>query len=721
MLRKSTLLLFSWLLAVTANAQQPDDLAGRLDWSGIATTAHQMTANESAGVIEIQTTGGDPYFWFQMPPLPPSSRDWMLSLEYFCAPGISSVEWRTRQSNRLSPAAALPAMPPAEGWTTYSANLSQLSPDSISPDQSVTIRMDLGSRSGIRLQVRKVRVRPINERELALAEQAEQRITAKQHLADQIRQYRNRNWPARIDSVTFAAGQIRVVGQIAVDQGGANPPIVVARKPSASAATPPSAAELARTWAVTWDRLHGDSKLNGDRATRGFTAQIPATANSPLLRSGVRFQLFRGSNTDTAGVDATDAEPNVSALSAAVYRSVDVPDQAPDPPRSLQAAKGLTCITSRFTVDQLRDLGLEHASVNLVMTGLVSDREHRGWPQTTIGGRKWWINEPKLRSIDGDVRAAWDAGIVVAGILLIPNSTAHPSPLAHPQADPAGTYAMPNLDQDDAVALYQATLNVLADRYGRGDPQHGRIDHWIVHNEIDYGWQWTNMGEQPMEVFMDHYVRSMRLVDAAVRQINPHARVFISLTHRWNATDCRHWKTYPPKQMLQWLCHDSQLEGDFPWGVAYHPYPQSLWKSDTWNDNAVSDDFDTPLITIKNLTVLDRWMHLPSSRTHDGQVRPVICSEQGFHADPADPKQLDDQAAALLYTWQQLRQCPSILAFDYHRPSDHPGEGGLKLGLRGLPTRGDRLGKPKPAWDVYRAIGTDREAELRDHYQPLWK
>jgi hypothetical protein len=280
---------------------------------------------------------------------------------------------------------------------------------------------------------------------------------------------------------------------------------------------------------------------------------------------------------------------------------------------------------------------------------------------------------------------------------------------------------MPDLTDRKSTERYAAILEVLGERYSGRYAQHGRIDHWIAHNEVDYGWQWTNMGEQPMEVFMDHYVRSMRMIDAATRQHNPNARVFISLTHRWKTTNNRPWKTYAPKAMLEWLLRNSRVEGDFPWGVAYHPYPQSLWKADFWNDTRVSDDFETELITIKNLQVLDRFMHLPSSRMADGRVRPVICSEQGFHADPSDPLQLQVQAAALLLTWKKLRGCPSILAFDYHRPSDHPREGGLRLGLRGLPTESNRLGETKPAWEVYSAIGTDREAELVERYRSVWE
>ncbi len=105
----------------------------------------------------------------------------------------------------------------------------------------------------------------------------------------------------------------------------------------------------------------------------------------------------------------------------------------------------------------------------------------------------------------------------------------------------------------------------------------------------------------------------------------------------------------------------------------------------------------------------------------DGQVRPVICSEQGFHAPADDPKLLARQCAALVYTWKQLEKCHSILAFDYHRPIDHPREGGLQLGLRGFSSREHPQGIAKPGWDVYRQLGTDKQADLEKQYQHFWE
>jgi hypothetical protein len=74
-------------------------------------------------------------------------------------------------------------------------------------------------------------------------------------------------------------------------------------------------------------------------------------------------------------------------------------------------------------------------------------------------------------------------------------------------------------------------------------------------------------------LYMDHYLRSMRLVHNVSRRHDPHARVFISLTHHWNTPADPMWKSYSNLDLVNRLAESSRIEGDFAWGLAYHPYP----------------------------------------------------------------------------------------------------------------------------------------------------
>ncbi|MCC9600241.1 DUF5722 domain-containing protein [Stieleria sp. JC731] len=656
-----------------------------IDWHKLAPRNNQVELHSGDSEIGLTTRGTDPFVWFELPSLSKQQLDWVFELSYFCADGVENLEWRIGDNASLSPVWTLPNIPKAEGWTNYTVNLSELLADRLPVQMPVSVRVDLGTKADVRITVRHAIVRPMTEAEQQQQKEERGKREAKQRLAERIANHQTRTWSADIKQVVAMQGDIRVAGELTKVDDGLS---LTVRLPSEIASESFGVQER-ETW-----------KLNPSSDGR-FEVRL-SKAESRKLLPGSRFQIVSLSE------DGRQWRPE----SAEDYIPVSVDQSDREPPAVLHAAKGLTCIDTRFDSETLVELGLGHASVNLLIDGLVSPEEIIGWVPTEINGRQWWVNEARLSGYDRNIRVARQAECVVAGILLIQSGNHHTgTSLAHPEATQAGPYAMPDLTSEPSVHRYLAALDVLGRRYG-GSESMLRVDHWIVHNEVDYGWQWTNMGEQPFEVFMEHYLRSMRLVDHVMRQYNRHSQVFISLTHRWNASDCIAWKTYAPREMIRWLASDSRLHGDFAWGVAYHPYPESLWNADFWNDTKVDDTDQTELITMKNLSVLDRLMHQPEMRQKGGALRPVICSEQGYHAAVDHPEQLKIQAQALLKTWQTLRNCPSVIAFDYHRPVDHPNEGGLRLGLRGLPSSSNPIGSPKPAWEVFKAIGTSDEASV---------
>ena len=96
-------------------------------------------------------------------------------------------------------------------------------------------------------------------------------------------------------------------------------------------------------------------------------------------------------------------------------------------------------------------------------------------------------------------------------------------------------------------------------------------------------------------------------------------------------------------------------------------------------------------------------------RNTEGQMRPVLLSEQGFHTPTYEQGDQDRQAGSLLYAMKRVRSFSWVESFHYHRWIDHPDEGGLMLGLRTLPTGTTPHGQRKRSWHVYQAIGTPAE------------
>ena len=167
--------------------------------------------------------------------------------------------------------------------------------------------------------------------------------------------------------------------------------------------------------------------------------------------------------------------------------------------------------------------------------------------------------------------------------------------------------------------------------------------------------------------------------------------------------------------MIDLLAAFTRAEGDFPWALAYHPYPQNLFNPRTWEDEQATFDFNTKKITPKNIEVLDAYMKQPAL-LYQGKVRPVHLSENGFNSKDYSPKSLEDQAAGMAMVWKKIASLTSIESWQYHNWIDNRQEGGLRIGLRKFPdTPGDPLGK-KPIWHLYKALGTPREDAVAAPY-----
>ncbi|MFQ8826392.1 MAG: DUF5722 domain-containing protein [Alistipes sp.] len=165
--------------------------------------------------------------------------------------------------------------------------------------------------------------------------------------------------------------------------------------------------------------------------------------------------------------------------------------------------------------------------------------------------------------------------------------------MQHPDFN-GGSYTMPNLRTIESVNYMPlrsiSWLSAIA-----ATTSHGRIHHFIMHNEVDMGYSWTNMGSPTMETYVDTYVNSMRIAYNIVRQYDQNAEIFGSFAHSWAVANDD--KSYVVKDMLNRINGYSHTEGDFRWALAYHSYPSSLIDPKTWNDG--TRRYDSPMVTFK--------------------------------------------------------------------------------------------------------------------------
>jgi hypothetical protein len=171
--------------------------------------------------------------------------------------------------------------------------------------------------------------------------------------------------------------------------------------------------------------------------------------------------------------------------------------------------------------------------------------------------------------------------------------------------------------------------------------------------------------------------------------------------------------------MLELQASVSQREGDYPWGIAFHPYAQDLRTPRTWEDEQATFDFNTKLITFKNLEVLDAWARRPEVCYRGTEPREIQLTEQGLNTPDYSEKSLQDQAAGLAYAWHKIQPLKTITSFQYHLWADDQSEGGLRLGLRKYENDPQAPHGKKPSWEVFRALGTERETEATAFALPV--
>ena len=379
-----------------------------------------------------------------------------------------------------------------------------------------------------------------------------------------------------------------------------------------------------------------------------------------------------------------------------------------------KSIKGLQCIVD---IDDALHLGVKQAALNVTLDQLVDWRTDSGQVSRQVDGKTVCFHAGYVAHIDSQLKRLTDAGVVNSLIIYnrIPG-TRDGSPLVHPGTDLAkspfrvGAF---NLATAEGVRVYRAAIEFLADRYSNPKSGHGLAKRFIIGNEVQSHWHWYNLGEMPQRQVVNEYHRALRVAHLAAHSIHPGIQLYVSLDHHWSAQMGNNPQlSMSGKYFLETLNAIAKAEGDFDWHVAFHPYPENLFNPRTWEDASATASFDSKKITFKNIEMLPAFLRQPRF-LHNGKARRVILSEQGFHS--TDGKNGErDQAAAYAYSYYRVEQTEGIDAFILHRHVDHPGEGGLRLGLRS-----SRDGGVRPIYNVFRQADTAAWPEVFNFALPI--
>ena len=268
-----------------------------------------------------------------------------------------------------------------------------------------------------------------------------------------------------------------------------------------------------------------------------------------------------------------------------------------------------------------------------------------------------------------------------------------------------------NVETKRGYELTKAAASFLAERYSGTDPEHGRVQNWIIGNEVN-NQRWNYLGACGLEYYTERYERVFRVFYNAIRSTCANDRIFFSVDNNW-MHDADGSFRYNSKEFLDSFADTVHKHGNIDWGLAYHPYSVPSTEPEFWDDHQtplVSWSDDSPVVNFANLSVLTDHMQRPELRDRSGRVRHIILSEQGFTSQSLTRGSCEDlQAAAFAYAYYIVDSNPYIDTFILSRQIDAPSEvkDSLALGLWTTSSTEDvniLPARKKKIWSVFRNI-----------------
>lgn len=374
--------------------------------------------------------------------------------------------------------------------------------------------------------------------------------------------------------------------------------------------------------------------------------------------------------------------------------------------------KGLACIVDD---NDASELGIDWAAQNIDIGGLVDWSNPNPAVSFEFEGRRVGLRAGAVAGLDRALKSKTDRGVAVVGVFLnyVHRGTPRNSPMVHPRTDPATVPMGPaafNTATEEGMFFYRAITHWAVERYTDPAAPHGRLTGLVIGNELQSHWMWYHLGEAEEDYVLDEYFTAVRVADLCARSVHHDFRVYLSLEHHWtlrgHAEDAL--REIAGVTILRGINQRAKRTGDFPWDLAFHPYPQNLFEPRFWKDTTAPLRLDAPRVTFQNLEVLGEFLRQPEF-LWAGNPRHIALTEQGFHSRKDEKGELA-QASAYALAWKRINAIPEIESFIYHRHVDYPGEGGLNLGLRECENGNPNvMGRKRPIWDVFQKAGTPEE------------
>ena len=567
---------------------------------------------ETTGVYRIHTTGEDPYFCtVPFDGNVPADLN-VLAFEYQTDRRTDHIQlffWTEVDGEVIPDVERTIVTTPfeaADTWKEYSVRIRKCREEFFWGEAGNLLRIDFGTVKDADIRLRNLRLREMTDAERAEDAAENENDQNASVYEERLKEYLHASYTSKVDRVEATADKIRITGSYA----GEGSFLLYELPPYADITRIETAYQKYATpltqspFDVTLDRMASPEGFPYDRLLSQW-AVVCRTAEGDRIVSHGRY-----------------------ADEVAALRNL--------PPVPMRSKKGLGGFYAGDYTSDLDDLGITSATVNVSpLQFMYLSPAKAGMVEHAYCGETYYFDTEKLDALDATLRETAARDITVAAILLVdPAAEARDAELGallqHPDYT-RGTYTMPNMTTPKAVRAYAAMIDFLAQRYCREDDAYGRIAHWIVHNEVDGGVDWTNMGDDKLvTTYTNAYVKSMRLCASIVRQYDANAEFFASFSHSWSRASNPGW--YPVRDMVGLLGDFSRAEGDFRWALACHSYPETISDPCTWREPNATFAMNTPFVTLKNLEVLSKWALTPANLFRGTTRRSVWLSEAGTNS-----------------------------------------------------------------------------------------
>ncbi len=380
--------------------------------------------------------------------------------------------------------------------------------------------------------------------------------------------------------------------------------------------------------------------------------------------------------------------------------------------------------TLHGTEEDVLALGIRQQPININLPNLMTTVKTDETIDFEHDGKKYYFIKSAVEKVDQLMAHSKKLGLVVTMILLnsprLFGSTGEKALLdkcLHPGFDfecPDAFISAFNMRTHEGQGYYRAFVEFLCERYTKPDSDMGCVAGAIISNEVDSQYVWGNAGEMDVNDYVSEYNEAMRQAWFAGQKHSKSFRVYVSLDQYWHKTahNVRFPKRYySGRDIIDELIRLQSERGEFPWCVAYHPYPEDLRWPDFWHDRAPDFTFSTPKITFKNMEVLQAYLSQPHA-LYRNTPRRIIFSEQGFNSHSGALQSLTEKMAEAGYVLAYLKakNMPTVDMFMHHAYVDNPHEFGLNLGIRRFdPAAPHHAGEKKPIWYAVYDMDTERE------------